>query len=243
MQTKKQKQRRRERRRHSLVREQQKLVVQRLRAKRRRLRPQVERIYLPPERTWLVVEAMPLRAARAARELRLAGLPVFEARRQEKLTAENGKERVARVPVLRRVMFVGIARLADLGVIEACRCVSRVLVSSDGAYVWTERERFRHTWIEAETFGGARMPTVSTPALQRFADHVTGFLKDDGAVAGVFTALFGVGASVRVKDGPFALFDGKVESFDADEGRYKVSVSVFGRTVPVELEENQMEAA
>jgi transcription termination/antitermination protein NusG len=102
---------------------------------------------------------------------------------------------------------------------------------------------FRPAWIEAETFGGARMPVVGTADMQRFADHVTGFLKDERAVVGLFQALFAVGAQVMVTDGPFASFPGVVEAFDADQGVYKVAVSVFGRKTPVELEEAHVEAA
>lgn len=53
--------------------------------------------------------------------------------------------------------------------------------------------------------------------------------------------LFEIGETVRVKEGPFADFNGNVEEVNYEKSKVRVSVTIFGRATPVELDFSQVE--
>jgi len=66
---------------------------------------------------------------------------------------------------------------------------------------------------------------------------------DDAKGKEVPKVQFSVGESVKILDGPFLNLTGEIEEIDAQKGTLKVSVSIFGRFTPVELEFWQVEKA
>lgn len=56
-----------------------------------------------------------------------------------------------------------------------------------------------------------------------------------------FTVDFEIGANVKIVDGPFKGFEGKVSEIDKERGKIKVLVNMFGRDTPVELDSLQIQ--
>lgn len=198
-----------------------------------RARLKTERFEVDQALSWVVVRAEFNRASACAAALRRAGLAVFEARQEERLVAENGKARVAQVPVLRRLIFVGMASPAGVADLERIRFLDAVWALGEASWVWTPRK-----WVRS-----ARPIWIGPRAMQRFADHITGHLRDDEAVHDVVEALFAKGETVRVVDGAFSDYVGAVREHFERRGRYRIDINMLGGVVSLELDEKQLEAA
>ena len=78
------------------------------------------------------------------------------------------------------------------------------------------------------------------PVSDKEIDKILGNIKE-GSLIPEPSITFDIGEQVKVCEGPFASFTGLVEEVDEEKSRLKVSVSIFGRPTPIELEYNQVE--
>ena len=81
---------------------------------------------------------------------------------------------------------------------------------------------------------------LPVPVSDKEIDKILGNIKE-GSLIPEPSISFDIGEQVKVCEGPFASFTGLVEEIDEEKSRLKVSVSIFGRPTPIELEYNQVE--
>jgi len=79
-----------------------------------------------------------------------------------------------------------------------------------------------------------------TPVSEKEINKILGSIKE-GSLAPKTEITFDIGEQVKVCDGPFASFSGLVEEVDEEKSRLKVSVAIFGRPTPIDLEYSQVE--
>lgn len=96
----------------------------------------------------------------------------------------------------------------------------------------------KHTSKVTGFVGGAknRPAPISESEIQKIVDQV-----QEGNDKPRHKIEFMVGELVRVKEGPFTDFNGSVEEVNYEKSRLRVSVAIFGRSTPVELEFSQVE--
>ena len=78
------------------------------------------------------------------------------------------------------------------------------------------------------------------PVPNKEIDKILGRI-EEGSLEPKTQVSFDIGEQVKVCEGPFASFSGLVEEVDEEKSRLKVSVSIFGRPTPIDLEYNQVE--
>jgi transcriptional antiterminator NusG len=81
-----------------------------------------------------------------------------------------------------------------------------------------------------------------TPTSQEEIDHIKDQISESEETERPKVS-FEVGETVKVNDGPFLNFSGVIEEIDPERGKLKVTVNIFGRSTPVELEYWQVEKA
>ena len=78
------------------------------------------------------------------------------------------------------------------------------------------------------------------PVSDKEIDKIMGNIRE-GSLAPEPKVSFDIGDQVKVCEGPFSSFSGLVEEVDEEKLRLKVSVSIFGRPTPIDLDYNQVE--
>ncbi len=112
-------------------------------------------------------------------------------------------------------------------------------------YVLVEMDLTDETWhlvkntnkVTGFVGGSGNRPT---PIPQREVDEILSQM-EEGVEKPRPKILFEVGEMVRIKEGPFTDFNGNVEDVNYEKSKLRVSVTIFGRSTPVELDFSQVE--
>lgn len=168
--------------------------------------------------------------------------------------AYSGMEKAAERNILERVQRAGMQRkfgrilVPTEEVVEIKNGVKRTTERKFfPGYVLVEMVLDDDTWHLVKNtakvtgfVGGAR--TRPTPISEAEVQKIIGQMQE-GSDKPRHKVEFVTGEYVRVKDGPFTDFNGTVEDVNYDKNKARVSVTIFGRATPVELEFNQIEKA
>jgi transcription termination/antitermination protein NusG len=112
-------------------------------------------------------------------------------------------------------------------------------------YILVELELTDETWhlvkntnrVTGFLGGSSNRPTpISEKEVEKILSQI-----EEGVEKPRPKVLFEVGEMVRVKEGPFADFNGNVEDVNYEKSKVRVSVTIFGRATPVELDFSQVE--
>ncbi len=111
-------------------------------------------------------------------------------------------------------------------------------------YILVNMELNEETWyivkntpkITGFVGGGTTPPAIPESEVERITQQIA-----EGSLKPKPKAVFSKGEGVRIIDGPFTSFNGIVEEVRPEKGKLRVSVSIFGRATPVELDFTQVE--
>lgn len=166
--------------------------------------------------------------------------------------AYSGMEKAAERNILERVQRAGMQHkfgrilVPTEEVVEIKNGVKRTTERKFfPGYVLVEMEMNDDTWhlikstpkVTGFVGGTANKPT---PISEKEVDKIMQQMKD-GVDKPRPKVLFEVGEMVRVKEGPFTDFNGSVEDVNYEKSKIRVSVTIFGRATPVELDFGQVE--
>lgn len=105
-------------------------------------------------------------------------------------------------------------------------------------YILVKMELDDAAWLAVRTTQGVTafvgMNNKPTPIPDKEVQSIVKFMTQGAAPT--FKDVFMVDDTVRIVDGPFTDFIGKVESVDKEKGKVRILVSIFGRETPVELD-------
>lgn len=104
-------------------------------------------------------------------------------------------------------------------------------------YILVKMVLDEHSWLAVRTTQGVTsfvgMGNKPTPISDAEVATIVKFTLEE---APVYKQVFAVSDTVKIVDGPFADFIGKVDTVDQEKGKVKILVSIFGRETPVELD-------
>lgn len=150
-----------------------------------------------------------------------------------------------RIKSLRMEPYFGEVLIPSESVVEMKKGVRKTTTRKFfPGYILVKMELNDQTWhvvkgtpkITGFVGNSTNPPIVPEEEVSRITQQI-----DEGTLRPKPKVSFEKGESVRVVDGPFATFSGMVEEVNAEKGKLKVLVSIFGRATPVELDFIQVE--
>ncbi|WP_311274818.1 transcription termination/antitermination NusG family protein [Methylobacterium sp. WCS2018Hpa-22] len=171
---------------------------------------------IDPTLCWYIAKTVPRMGVRALEALQAAEVVTYQPRASE-VVVRRGRRVVRRTPMLIRTVFIGVKDEPHLAIARDRPGVAEIV-----CYPVEDKS------LEGNVSGPVLKPAqLDAEGLQRFVDRIAkGEIVEPVGIK--------IGQGVMVTDGPFASFPATVERILPDD-RIAVSVSLFGRASPIEL--------